>query len=89
MPPHPDKTNPQAALESGDMFRFPVPVPPDSVDDAPLRCFEFNEAYGPIIALALSRLLYHDAWTGTDTDIQRATRQMEHLIGNVLSGECP
>jgi hypothetical protein len=77
-----------AELEVGDVFATPVPVPVDPIDAPDLACLTYNKAYGPIIALALSRLLYYDAWTGTDTDIQRATRQMEHLIGNVLSEDC-
>lgn len=75
-------------LESGDMFASPVAVPAPNIDEAPLKCLAVNEEYAKIIALALERMLYHDAWTGTDADVQRVTQQIEHIIGQLLIGDC-
>lgn len=77
-----------ADLESGDMFARPVAVPAPNIDEAPLKCLAVNEEYAKIIALALERMLYHDAWTGTDADVQRVTQQVEHIIGQLLTGDC-
>lgn len=80
---------PQAELESGDMFDTPAPVPPVNIDDGPLKCVQFNEQWGPVIALALERLTWHDAWAGADADVQRGTQQIEHFISLLLQGDCP
>jgi len=85
----PQDEPPDAARESGDMFESPVPVPAANIDDGPLRCVQFNESYARYFALAIERLAYYDAWTGTDADVQRVTQQVESFIGDLLTGNCP
>lgn len=77
-----------ASEESGDFFAIPVPVPAENIQDTPLKCLAVNEAYVPIFAKALERLKFADAWVGTDADVQRATQQVDHIIGQWLNGDC-
>ena len=78
-----------AAEQSGDMFDEPVLVPPAEITDGPFICVQFNYQYAPIIALALSRLLYYDAWQGDDEEVSAVIAAFDTFIGDIQNGNCP
>jgi hypothetical protein len=78
-----------AAEQGGDMFDEPVDVPVAELSDGPFICIQFNRAYGPIVALALQRLLYYDAWTGDIESVGAVIAAFDTLIGQFSEDNCP
>lgn len=64
---------------------YPAPVPSAGVFDSPLVAIVLNQEWVAHIDGLLSRLLYEDAWRGTDTEIEFAIAQTNTLLAGLIT----
>jgi hypothetical protein len=76
-------------LSPYDVRIVPAPVPATGVFDAPTVKVCVNSAWASHVDGCLERLLYTDAWKGTDADIERAVGEIRKLLATLSNiGEC-
>jgi hypothetical protein len=67
----------------------PLPVPTSNMFDAPRVCIEINTQWVSHLDGLLARLLWRDAWTGDESDVDRAIAQVSALIARLgVIGDC-
>lgn len=67
-------------LRPFDVRHRPFPVPAFDIFDSPTVCVQVNGAWASHVDGVLERLLYRDAWAGTDADIERAIGEVRRLL---------
>ncbi len=67
-------------LSPFDVRHRPFPVPASDVFDSPTVCVQVNGAWASHVDGVLERLLYRDAWAGTDSEIERAIGEVRRLL---------
>lgn len=66
----------------------PFDVPSPGVFDSPVICLKVNGSWASHVDGVLERLLYRDAWTGNDSEIERAIREVRKLLAALGAGDC-
>lgn len=69
-----------------DPRRVPLPTPDVGILDAPLVSFSLNVQWVSHLDGILERLLYPDAWTGTDEQVAQTIQQVHHLLVLLATG---
>lgn len=67
-------------LRPFDVRHRPFPVPASDIFDSPTVCVQVNGAWASHVDGVLERLLYRDAWAGTDAEIERAIGEVRRLL---------
>jgi len=67
-------------LRPFDVRHRPFPVPASDIFDSPTVCVQVNGAWASHVDGVLERLLYRDAWAGTDQDVERAIGEVRRLL---------
>lgn len=67
-------------LSPFDVRHRPFPVPASDIFDSPTVCVQVNGAWASHVDGVLERLLYRDAWSGTDSEIERAIGEVRRLL---------
>lgn len=67
-------------LRPFDVRHRPLPVPTPDVFDSPRVYLCVNGAWASHVDGVLERLLFRDAWAGTDSEVQRAIEQIRALL---------
>jgi len=67
-------------LSPFDVRHRPFPVPAVDIFDSPVVCVQVNGQWASHVDGVLERLLYRDAWAGTDTEIERAIGEVRRLL---------
>lgn len=67
-------------LSPFDVRHRPFPVPASDVFDSPTVCVRVNGQWASHVDGVLERLLYRDAWAGTDQDVERAIGEVRRLL---------
>lgn len=76
-------------LHPYDVRFSPMPVPVEGVFDTPTVRICVNSAWVSHVDGVLERLLYTDAWKGSDADIERAVGEIQRLLAALSNiGDC-
>lgn len=67
-------------LRPFDVRYRPFPVPASDIFDSPTVCVQVNGQWASHVDGVLERLLYRDAWAGTDAEIERAIGEVRRLL---------
>lgn len=67
-------------LRPFDARHVPMPVPAPDLCDAPTVTICVNSSWWSHLEGQISRLLFRDAWAGTDEEIERAILQIEEVL---------
>lgn len=88
MRPKPSDFQPEL-VRPFDVRFSPAPVPETGVFDAPTVRVCVNSAWASHVDGMLERLLYRDAWTGSDAEIERAVGEIRKLLATLGQiGDC-
>lgn len=80
-------------LSPFDVRHVPLPPPEVGIFDTPLVCVRINTEWMSHISGMIERLIYRDAWLGSDHDIDRAVGEIQQFfaalgVGGSLKERC-